>query len=115
MFRPIAHLLLHFIVPGIVSRWAFHEQWKKAWAIMIATMVIDLDHLLASPVFDPNRCSIGYHPLHMYPAIFLYLVMAIIPSTQIFGIGLIIHIAGKNFFSGKEKSDNRDKIKKAKI
>jgi hypothetical protein len=40
------------------------ENWWKAGLIMVATMTIDLDHLLADPVFDPGRCSIGYHPLH---------------------------------------------------
>ena len=93
MFRPIIHLLLHFIVPGIAARWAFPAQWKKAWAIMLATMIVDFDHLLASPVFDPNRCSIGFHPMHSYPAIFLYMVLTIIPKTRIIGVGLLIHMA----------------------
>ncbi len=31
---------------------------------MLATMAIDLDHLLADPVFDPDRFCIGFHPLH---------------------------------------------------
>ena len=37
-------------------------------------MAVDIDHLLASPVFDPDRMSIGFHPLHSYPAIMLYAV-----------------------------------------
>ncbi|MBC2716984.1 MAG: hypothetical protein HF978_16900 [Desulfobacteraceae bacterium] len=93
MFRTLTHLLLHFIVPGIAARWGFKEQWKKAWAIMLATMIVDLDHLLASPVFDPNRCSIGCHPLHSVPAICLYMVLTIIPKTRIIGVGLLIHMA----------------------
>ena len=28
---------------------------------MLTTMLIDLDHLLANPVFDPDRCSINFH------------------------------------------------------
>ena len=31
---------------------------------MLATMVVDLDHLLADPILDPQRCGIGFHPLH---------------------------------------------------
>ena len=27
------------------------------------TMMVDLDHLIADPIFDPQRC-IGFHPLH---------------------------------------------------
>ncbi len=93
MLRPTIHLLLHVIVPGIAARWVFIDQWKKAWGIMAATMIVDLDHLLASPVFDPNRCSIGFHPMHSYPAIFSYMLMALIPRSRIIGLGLLIHMA----------------------
>ena len=41
--------------------------------IMVSTMVIDLDHLLANPVYGPQRCGIGFHPLHSYLAIVVYL------------------------------------------
>ena len=92
MIRPITHLLLHLIVPGIAAKLAFKKQWKKAWLIMLATMVVDMDHLLASPIFDPNRCSIGFHPLHGYPAILCYLGMTMIPQSRIIGLGLLIHM-----------------------
>ena len=29
-----------------------------------ATMLVDLDHLLATPLYNPDRCSLGFHPLH---------------------------------------------------
>ena len=31
---------------------------------MIGAMGIDLDHLVADPIFEASRCSIGFHPLH---------------------------------------------------
>ena len=37
---------------------------------MMATMLVDLDHLFADPIYDPDRCSIGFHPLHQYPIMF---------------------------------------------
>ena len=55
-------------------------------------MLVDLDHLLATPIFDPNRCSIGFHPLHTYPAMAVYAVMLIFPKTRIVGIGLLFHM-----------------------
>ena len=64
----------------------------KVYLIMIATMLIDLDHLLANPIFDPNRCSINFHPLHSYYAIGIYLLMLIPSKTRILAIGLLIHI-----------------------
>lgn len=60
---------------------------------MIATMAVDLDHLLADPIYDPNRCSIGFHPLHSYPAIAVYIIMLFFPKVRMAGIGLIIHMA----------------------
>ena len=87
------HLLLHGVVPGLVAWTAFRAQWGRAWLIMVATMLVDVDHLLASPVFDPNRCSIGFHPLHTAPAIVAYAVLAVLPSTRVVGVGLVIHMA----------------------
>lgn len=56
-------------------------------------MLVDLDHLLADPIFDPNRCSIGFHPLHSGLAIGVYIVMLLFPKVRIVGIGLLIHMA----------------------
>jgi len=92
MIRPVAHLLLHFIVPGAVAKLAFGKRWPSAWLIMALTITVDLDHLLANPIYDPGRCSIGYHPLHSYPAIFIYLAMTMIPKARLIGLGLLIHM-----------------------
>ena len=59
---------------------------------MVLTMVVDLDHLLANPIYDPNRCSINFHPLHSFPAIGLYLVMAVWPKSRVIGLGLLLHM-----------------------
>jgi hypothetical protein len=92
MIRPVVHLLLHFIMPGIVARFSFRDRWIRAWLIMALTIIVDLDHLLADPIYDPNRCSIGYHPLHSYPAILFYLILTMIPKTRLIGLGLMIHM-----------------------
>jgi hypothetical protein len=55
-------------------------------------MVIDLDHLLADPIYDPSRCSIGFHPLHTVWAIGAYIIMLYPQRTRIVAIGLLIHI-----------------------
>jgi len=59
---------------------------------MVLTMVVDLDHLLASPIYDSNRCSINFHPLHSYPAILLYIIMAASPKSRLLGLGLLLHM-----------------------
>jgi len=60
--------------------------------IMMLTMLVDLDHLLADPIYDPSRCSIGFHPLHRFLPISFYAVLSLIPKTRIVGIGLLAHM-----------------------
>ncbi|MDA5094722.1 DUF6122 family protein [Aliiroseovarius sp. KMU-50] len=62
--RPVIHYGSHFLLPVLFAWLVFRSQWKVAALLMIATMAVDLDHFLATPVFDPDRCSIGFHPLH---------------------------------------------------
>ena len=76
-----------------VARAGWRDRWRRAWAIMLCTWVIDLDHLLANPIYAPDRCSIGFHPLHTLPAIAIYLALLAAPRTRLIGAGLFIHIA----------------------
>lgn len=89
------HYGLHFLAPGLISYILFRSQWRKAWLIFIATMLVDLDHLAATPIFDPTRCSVGYHLLHSYPAIAIYGVVFLIIKQQvirIISLGLLFHM-----------------------
>lgn len=92
LLRPAIHLLLHLLVPAAVARVSFNKNFLRAWLIMCATMFVDLDHLLADPVYDPGRCSIGFHPLHQYPLIAVYAALAMLPRFRLIGVGLIIHM-----------------------
>lgn len=92
MYKDIIHYGIHFIVPVIVALLFFKKQWKYALGIMLLGMLIDLDHLLATPIFAPNRCSINFHPLHSYYAIIVYMALLIPKKTRIIGLGLVIHI-----------------------
>ena len=88
-----AHLALHFTVPLLVAFLFFRENLKLSYLAMMLTMLVDLDHLLASPIYDANRCSIGFHPLHQYWFIAIYLVMSFFSKTRLIGVGLIIHMS----------------------
>ena len=90
--RPIIHLCLHIFLPAVVAKVAFARQWQWAWFVMLSTMLIDLDHLLANPLYDPDRCSIGFHPLHTIWVMPIYVLLLVFPKTRLIGIGLIIHI-----------------------
>lgn len=106
------HIVLHFVVPLLVALSFYLRRWRKVTFILIATMLVDLDHLLADPIYDPERCSIGFHPLHTIPAIALYSLLFVIPfilklkrkgnkkdrssvvdSLHLIGLGLLIHMA----------------------
>jgi hypothetical protein len=89
----MAHLALHFIVPLSVAFLFFSENLKLSYLVMMLTMLVDLDHLLASTIYDANRCSIGFHPLHQYWFIAIYLAMSFFSKTRLIGVGLIIHMS----------------------
>ena len=119
-FRFPIHLLLHVLIPLLISMKSKFP--LKVFLVLFGTMLVDLDHLLATPLLDPNRCSIGFHPLHSYAILPLYGLMSIFPflltflpkssqaffskevsfsyfssfkrSTMIFwiGIGLVVHM-----------------------
>ncbi|AXT60453.1 hypothetical protein D1816_08845 [Aquimarina sp. AD10] len=92
MVRPILHYGLHLAIPLVIALLLFPKQWKKVYFIFIGAMLIDLDHLLAHPIFDPNRCSVGFHPLHSYYAISIYCISLFFKKIRIVGIALLWHI-----------------------
>ncbi len=94
IFRHVVHYSFHLVMPFGIGRLLWKEKWLAASWIMVATMLIDLDHLLADPIFDPERCSIGFHPLHTLWAGAAYVVMLAIPSwkARAVSVGCIWHL-----------------------
>lgn len=92
--QTITHYSLHLLASGIIAWVFFKSRWKIVWAIMLGTMLVDLDHLFANPIFDPSRCSIGFHPLHSFYAIGLYLLLLLIPNfyVRVVAVGLLFHM-----------------------
>jgi hypothetical protein len=105
----VLHIALHFVVPLLVALAFYRDRWRHAFVVLIATMLVDADHLLADPIYDPERCSIGSHPLHSAPAIALYAALFVLPllaprddagrrtgwarTLHLVGLGLLIHMA----------------------
>jgi len=92
MLRIILHYGIHIIVPIFIAFYYFKGQSIKIAILLLLGILIDVDHLLATPIFDPNRCSIDFHPLHSYWAIFTYTIFLFFNKTRILGIALMIHI-----------------------
>jgi hypothetical protein len=106
----MVHIALHVVVPLLVALAFYRGRWRSATGIMIATMIVDVDHVLADPMYDPNRCSLGFHPLHTAPAIVIYAALFVLPPVvgratdrpdarlaadrlHLVGLGLLIHMA----------------------
>jgi hypothetical protein len=92
MLQTFAHYGCHFLLPLVVALLFFKSNWKIAYFIMLAGLLIDVDHLLATPIFNPNRCSIGFHPLHSSFAILFYFFLCFPKKSRLVGLGLVIHI-----------------------
>jgi hypothetical protein len=87
------HYFLHFGFPFFIAFIFFRKEWKKAYLILIATMLVDFDHLLVEPIFETNRCSINFHFLHTYYAILIYILLLFFRKPfRIIGIGLLFHM-----------------------
>ena len=88
----IIHYGLHFFVPLLISILFFYKKWKTVYLIFLLTMLVDLDHLVANPIFDKNRCSINFHPLHTYYAIGIYVFGLFYKKTRVIAIALLLHM-----------------------
>ena len=115
----MVHLALHFVLPLLVALVFYRTTWRHSWLLLVSTMLVDIDHLLATPIYDPARCSIGFHPLHTAVPFAVYVVLFALPllawlwdkaapreraeadrskkpivrTLHLVGLGLIIHMA----------------------
>lgn len=88
----LLHMFVHVAVPVGVAALFFRKDFRHAALVMLAGILIDIDHLAASPIVDPSRCSVGYHLLHSFWLIPVYVTLALYPRTRLIGLGLVIHI-----------------------
>jgi len=91
--QTFTHYFLHFGFPFFIAYGFFRKDWVKVYLILLATMLVDLDHLLADPIFMADRCSIEFHPLHTYYAMLAYTALLFFRRPfNIIGIGLLFHM-----------------------
>ncbi|MFC5281916.1 DUF6122 family protein [Pedobacter alpinus] len=89
----LIHYTLHLIFPALIAYVFFRKEWKKAYFILLCTLLIDIDHLFANPIFAANRCSIGFHPLHSLYIIPVYIGLLFFKKPlRIVAIGLLFHL-----------------------
>ena len=92
VIRFITHYGIHFIVPIGIAFFFYRRNFKNALFLLWAGILIDIDHVIADPIFDAMRCSIGFHPLHSNWMIGAYLLLVLVPKTRLIGLALCIHI-----------------------
>tara|TARA_S200000501_G_scaffold378013_1_gene438688 strand:+ start:6948 stop:7259 length:312 start_codon:yes stop_codon:yes gene_type:complete len=91
--RFFIHYFLHIGIPVLVAFFLFKTEWKKIVLLFLATLVIDIDHLWASPIYDPHRCSIGFHTFHTNISIGFYVLLVFFKKPfNLIGIGLLFHM-----------------------
>ncbi len=96
MIQTGIHYGLHFLAPAGIAYLFYRDRWKFVYLIFLSTMLVDLDHLLADPIFDPNRCSVGFHLLHSYAAIVVYALLFLFAKRgsvlQLIALALLFHM-----------------------
>lgn len=93
VLKTFTHYFLHLVFPVFIALMFYRKSWKKVYLILLATMLVDLDHLFADPIFDPDRMSVGFHFLHSYYAIAVYFLLLFFKGNlRIIGIGLLFHM-----------------------
>ena len=55
--------LIYFYEKKILKK---KSNLKNISLLVFLSQLIDLDHLLAKPIYNPLRCSINFHPLHSW-------------------------------------------------
>ena len=56
--------------------------------------IIDIDHLLANPIYDPARCSINFHPLHSWYMMPLWAIGLFVKNkfVRYFCLSVLLHL-----------------------
>ncbi|WP_299318624.1 DUF6122 family protein [uncultured Porphyromonas sp.] len=100
LLKLLAHYGLHLVAPYFLAALWPKRSRLRVYLLLLATMAIDLDHLLVRPIFDPERCSVGFHLLHSWPFVLLYALLCVLPYgrlgwpwwLRVLGVGLCLHI-----------------------
>jgi hypothetical protein len=72
---------------------AFFGVESTALLFLLASNLIDIDHLLVRPIYDPRRKSVGFHMLHKKRLLPFFILGCFIPTTaKFFFIGILLHL-----------------------
>ena len=74
-------------------------------SLLVGSNLIDLDHLLTRPVYDPKRNSFKTHVLHRNwkMGLFVSLLMLFIRPLLFLGLGIMLHYFLDYFYNKRER------------
>ncbi len=88
----LIHIISNLVLIAIISFFDKKTPFKKIFLLVILSNFIDLDHIVANPVYDPSRCSINFHPLHSWYLFPVYLVGIFLKKYKYLFYGIILHL-----------------------
>jgi len=91
---PIVHIISNVILALVITLYDKDVNFLTLLFVLISSNLIDIDHFLANPVYDPARCSITSHVLHkwyMLPLTFIGM-LATEKYVRYFLAGVFLHL-----------------------
>lgn len=95
VFLHMPNLIIHLIANVAIyfTIVYFNRDTNRKFILLsvLSSHLIDLDHLLASPIYDASRCSINFHPLHSWYLFPLYIIGSIYGKYRYFFWSVLVH------------------------
>lgn len=88
----LAGVLLALILALTFKKLRSKKEFKRMVLWFSLANLIDFDHLLANPIYNPLRCGINFHPLHSWFIFLLYIAGFFHKKTRYLSIGILLHL-----------------------
>lgn len=93
MITPI-HIVFNLGIFSLINKINITDAGELDLFFLLSAELIDLDHFLSRPIYNPKRNSFEVHPLHKNWKIILIVSVFLVSyrPTMFLGIGLVSHI-----------------------
>lgn len=88
----LAGILLAYLVTLVFKKLKSKEEFKRMVLWFSVSNLIDIDHLLANPIYSPLRCGINFHPLHSWFMLPIYVLGLFHKKSRFLSIGILFHL-----------------------
>lgn len=88
----IIHLLAGVLLALTFKKCRSKEELKRMVLWFSIANLIDIDHFLATPIYNPLRCGINFHPLHSWYMLPFYIGGLFHKKARYLSTGILIHL-----------------------